>query len=80
MLPNTEISGGVFFAGRVKELIEAETHTFSGKKYELTLSAGIACYPMNVNEPNLLLKASLKALSKAKEQGGNKAALYTQEK
>ncbi|MGI6445868.1 MAG: diguanylate cyclase domain-containing protein [Candidatus Ozemobacteraceae bacterium] len=80
MLPNTEISGGVFFAGRVKELIEAETHTFSGKKYELTLSAGIACYPMNVNEPNLLLKASLKALTKAKEQGGNKAALYTREK
>ncbi len=76
LLPNTDTSGGVFLAGRLKEALERLTFSFDNQTFKITMSIGIANYPDNVPDPKLLSKQAIVALNKAHEEGGNRASIY----
>jgi diguanylate cyclase (GGDEF)-like protein len=76
LLPNTDTSGGVFLAGRLKEALERLTFSFDNQTFKITMSIGIANYPDNVPDPKLLTKQAIVALNKAHEEGGNRASIY----
>jgi len=80
LLPNTDVAGAVFLAGRVKENLEKASFTFDGKKVSATVSAGIACYPETLQDPKNLMKSALSALSEARESGGNRAVIHNASK
>ncbi|PKL39501.1 MAG: hypothetical protein CVV41_20910 [Candidatus Riflebacteria bacterium HGW-Riflebacteria-1] len=76
LLPNTDVAGAVFLAGRVKENIEKAEFTFDGKKHSVTVSAGIACYPETLQDPKTLMKSAITALAQARDSGGNRAVIH----
>ncbi|HAE38355.1 MAG TPA: hypothetical protein DCG57_06920 [Candidatus Riflebacteria bacterium] len=76
LLPNTDVAGAVFLAGRVKENIEKAEFTFDGKKHSVTVSAGIACYPETLQDPKTLMKSAITALALARDSGGNRAVIH----
>lgn len=80
LLPNTDVAGAVFLAGRAKENIEKAEFIFDGKKRSVTASAGIACYPETLQDPKTLMKSALTALSQARESGGNRAVIHNASK
>lgn len=80
LLPNTEVSGAVYFTGRVKEALEKASFEFAGKNLSVTLSAGIASYPETLSDARLLMKAAISAINKAHEAGGSRAVIHKADK
>ncbi|MEW6713167.1 MAG: sensor domain-containing diguanylate cyclase, partial [Candidatus Riflebacteria bacterium] len=78
LLPNTDTAGGVFLAGRLKEALERLSFTFDNQTIKITMSVGIASYPDNVPDPKLLAKNALISLTRAHEEGGNRASIFRQ--
>ena len=76
LLPNTDVAGAVFLAGRVKENIEKTSFIFDGKNCSVTVSAGIACYPETLQDPKILMKSATNALSQARDAGGSRAVIH----
>ena len=76
LLPNTDAAGAVFFAGRVKEAIEAHNYSYNGKDIKVTLSAGIASFPDNTKNSEDLLKSAIQAVVEAHKAGGNRASIF----
>ena len=76
LLPNTDTAGAIYFAGRVKESLEALQFTFNRKKINITLSAGIASYPDNTKDSKDILKSAVQAVTDAQEAGGNRAVIF----
>jgi len=76
LLPNTDVAGAVFLAGRIKENIEKAEFIFDGKKHSVTISAGIACYPETLQDPKTLMKSAITALAQARDNGGNRAVIH----
>jgi diguanylate cyclase (GGDEF)-like protein len=79
LLPNTELSGAVYFTGRLKESLEKETFEFDGRRFTVTVSAGIAGYPETLADSRQLMKAALTALDQAKNAGGSRAVIFKSE-
>jgi len=70
LLPQTDAEGAMVEANRIQCVVR--DHVFRGieASLKLTISQGIACYPLNSNEdPNDLLKLADAALYKAKHAG-----------
>lgn len=76
LLPNTDTAGGVFLAGRLKEALERLSFSFDQETMRISMSVGIASYPDHVPDPKLLTKNALVALTRAHEEGGNRAAIF----
>ncbi len=76
LLPNTDTAGAIYFSGRVKESLESQEFTFTGKKIQITLSAGIATFPDNTKESKNLLNSAIQAVVNAHEAGGNRAVIH----
>lgn len=76
LLPNTNTAGGVFMFGRLKESLEHQQFEFENQKLQISLSAGIACYPDNNTDPANLISAACKALTSAVKAGGDRACIY----
>lgn len=76
LLPNTDVAGAIFLAGRVKENIEKSTFSFSGKDHSITVSAGIAGYPETLTDPKTIMQSALAALALAHDNGGNRAVIH----
>ena len=76
LLPNTDSAGGIYLVGRIKELLEQESFNFQGKKYKITVSAGVASYPESTKDASQLASNATSALSSAKEQGKDRAAIF----
>ena len=76
LLPNTDAAGAIFFAGRVKESLEALQFNFNKKKINIKLSAGIASYPENTKDSKDILKCAIQAVADAHKAGGNRAVIF----
>ena len=76
LLPNTDTSGAIYFAGRVKESLEALQFSFNRKKINIKLSAGIASYPENTKDSKELLNSAIQAVTDAHKAGGNRAVIF----
>lgn len=74
ILPETEYKGAFAFAERLRKAIEGKTYTDAktGHKLRVTISIGVASFPLHSKEKTELIKKADTALYLAKEQGRNR--------
>ncbi|MCW8959501.1 MAG: EAL domain-containing protein, partial [Gammaproteobacteria bacterium] len=64
-------------AKKIRDALRAP-YTVEGQHYFLTVSIGISLYPDNGNKPELLVREADAAVYRAKEEGRNRTAFYTE--
>lgn len=76
LLPNTSRTAATEVAERVRKAVSEAIFTLGGQSQQLTVSAGVAVYPLDAaNELELIDKVD-EALLQAKESGRNKVVVY----
>jgi len=82
LLPETGRNAALVVAERFREEVEQffAARESGGKKVELTVSAGLACYPDDAATPHALLERAAQALYQAKAAGRNAVELYRSER
>jgi diguanylate cyclase (GGDEF)-like protein len=82
LLPETDRNGALLVAERFRR--EAETYfagrESAGKPVELTISAGVACFPDDAATPEAILEHAAQALYQAKAGGRNAVNVYSPER
>ena len=81
LLPKTTTQGAMIAAEKLRSVIEKEI--FNGEQESqpggrLTLSLGVASYPVDSNDIQNLLELADRALYKAKEQGRNRVVAFSE--
>lgn len=71
VLPQTDVSGAVAFAERLRSRIEEYDFPGQSEPLHVTISLGIACYPYTAQEKMELIKKTDDALYQSKEGGRN---------
>lgn len=75
LLPDTNKAGGAVFGERLLEKLTGHVFDSKGKKIKLKISMGLASFPEDgIGSQIALMGAADKALSSAKESGGNRMA------
>lgn len=74
VLPETDYKGAFVFAERYRKLVEAKEYNDAktGHKLKVTISIGVASFPLHTKEKTELIKKADSALYMAKEQGRNR--------
>ncbi len=80
LMPHTENLSAFVLAERIRTRVEAVTLTAHGKQYSVTISGGLASYPLNSKDSRRLLDQADSALYLAKGAGKNTISLYKEEK
>ncbi len=80
ILPQTQKTTGLILAERIRELVENMAFEFEDKKIPLTLSAGLASFPLDSCDAAELVKLADMALLKAKNAGKNKVLPFSTNK
>jgi diguanylate cyclase (GGDEF)-like protein len=79
LLPNSEVSGAIAFAERVRESIQSHFAGVDRFTPPLTITLGIACYPHNhLERPEQLLSLAESALASVQKMGRNRYFLCSQ--
>ncbi|KAB2888743.1 MAG: diguanylate cyclase [Desulfobulbaceae bacterium] len=80
LMPHTESIKAYILADRIRREVEAEEFTAHGRPFRLTISGGLASFPMNATEPAELLHMADSATYLAKGSGKNTICLYKKDK
>ncbi len=80
LMPHTESINAFILADRIRQEVESEEFTAHGKPFRLTISGGLASYPMNATDPAELLHLADSATYLAKGSGKNTICLYKKDK
>ncbi len=80
VLPATEKISALVLGERIRRKVSEERVPYDKHVLEITLSGGLACCPVDSQDPMRLLEFSDKALYQAKAAGKNNIALYSQDK
>ncbi len=80
ILPETEKMNALVIAERIRKKVEETGLEFEGKRFNVTLSGGIASYPADGKEAHELVHAADVALYQAKESGRNRIFIHDLEK
>jgi len=72
ILPDTEEEGAVEVASRLKDNFEAGINTPEGVDQTITISAGVAVYPVTASSAEDLIRCADRALYAAKNSGRNR--------
>jgi diguanylate cyclase (GGDEF)-like protein len=80
LLPETGKADGWLLGERVRKTLAKTTITFDGKTIQMTLSGGLASFPIDANDGAALLKHADKAMYRAKSFGKNNISLYSMDK
>lgn len=82
LLPETDRNGALLVAERFRREVEScfARRESGGQPVELTVSAGVACYPDDATTPETLLERAAQALYQAKAAGRNTVHLYHPER
>jgi diguanylate cyclase (GGDEF)-like protein len=82
LLPETDRNAALSVAERFRRELEEffATRESGGKPVNLTVSAGVACYPNDAATPEALLERAAQALYQAKAMGRNTVELYRPER
>jgi len=78
LLPNTGRVAAAEVAERLRKAVTEATFTLSGQKQQITISAGVAVYPLDASNELELIDKVDEALLQAKESGRNKVVVYTE--
>jgi len=76
LLPETDQEGGYYVAERIRQTVEAAAPLKNDVK--ITLSGGVATYPMDAETEQVLVEKSDLALYEAKRAGRNQVVTYQQ--
>ncbi len=71
VLPDTDATGAAKFANRVREELEAQTMTSDNGSFKVTISMGVAEFPVDSRDRKDLVEKSDQALYYCKEHGRN---------
>ena len=80
LMPHTDNISGFIFAERLRREIEEMSIPFANTSLKLTVSGGLASYPLNTDKPRQLLQLADNAVYLAKGAGKNTIAHYKEEK
>jgi len=77
VLPETDYKGAFTFAERYRKMVEGKEYVDqkSGQKLRVTISIGVASYPLHSKERSELIKKADAALYMAKEDGRNRTKI-----
>jgi len=80
ILPETQKINALVIAERIRKKLEEAELEFDGKSFGITLSGGVASYPLDAQDTKSLVHAADIALYQAKENGKNRIFLHTLDK
>jgi len=80
ILPETDISGSLIAAERLRLAIKNEKFTYNNLELKVSISIGISLFPDHANDSTLLIAAADKALYKSKENGRNRITVFEPDK
>ena len=80
ILPETQKINALVIAERIRQKLEEAELEFEGKSFGVTLSGGVASYPLDAQDTKSLIHAADIALYQAKENGKNRIFLHTLDK
>lgn len=80
VLPQTGKMAGLILGERIREKVESINFTYDGREIHVTLSGGLASYPIDAQNAVQLLKSSDSALYRAKEFGKNNLSVFSHDK
>ncbi len=76
ILPDTDSKTAMVVAERIRQRTQERVFSFEGNDIRLTISVGVACCPADGVTVRDLVRASERALSKAKEEGKNRVVSW----
>jgi diguanylate cyclase (GGDEF)-like protein len=74
-LPETDSGGAIQVADRIRCNVEAATFTMDGQSARVTISIGVALFPVHGRDLLTLVRRADHALYRAKEEGRNRVCL-----
>lgn len=80
LLPGTNKMNALVKADRIREKIEEQEFEYEGHRFRVTVSGGVASYPLDAQSGQELIECSDKAMYRAKAGGKNRIELYSQDK
>jgi len=79
LLPETDARGGLVVAERLRQAIEAHEFTGHTSPLKVTISIGLAEYPLHSNEALELIRKADTALYECKKKGRNQSSIYSEQ-
>lgn len=76
LLPETDRAGAMQTAERIRRSVEASSFDVRGKEVQITVSLGLASYPHDGADVDMIVGKADKALYRAKRTGRNRVAAY----
>jgi diguanylate cyclase (GGDEF)-like protein len=80
LLPETGKAEAWLLGERIRKKLEEATITFDGQTIQMTLSGGLASFPIDADNGEELLKHADEAMYRAKSFGKNNISLYSMDK
>jgi len=80
LMTHTDCISALVLAKRIREKIAKKAHIIDGKSHHLTVSGGIASYPVHAQTAKDLIKLADSALYRAKGAGKNNISLFKEDK
>lgn len=80
ILPGTQKFDALNLAERIRQKIEIMKLNSKGKRIEVTISGGVATFPLDTNIETEIVECADRALYRAKNQGRNRIVLFSNDK
>ena len=80
ILPETDKFSALVLGERIRQGVEKSVFRFQGKRVQLTISGGLASFPLNATTGEELIKCADSALYRAKGSGKNNIAFFSEDK
>ncbi|MEN8210527.1 MAG: diguanylate cyclase [Thermodesulfobacteriota bacterium] len=80
LMPNTDKLNALLISERISKIIKEKTIKLGSKNCQITLSGGVAGYPIDADKAKYLLKRADSALYRAKGAGKNRISLFKKDK
>ena len=80
LLPETSKADGWLIGERIRQKVEETEMRYEGRKIKMTLSGGLASFPIDAGDGLTLLKNADKAMYRAKSFGKNNISFYSMDK
>jgi diguanylate cyclase (GGDEF)-like protein len=80
ILPGTQKFDALNLAERIRHKIEYMNLSFEGERIEVTVTGGVATFPLDTNIETEMVECADRALYRAKNQGRNQIVLFSEDK